>query len=204
MLVAQDLSEHLVYALSHGLVKVAQQVIEKASTSLDLDFPLSCANCQGLTPLSIAALLPSTQCLEMLLSKDVAIDVTDGHGTVNIYMHHKLLTTLPVHIGRTALHWSVIGGRVGSVRSLLKYSSVATLNTLDKQGLTPLLYAVLAGSHDIAAAILKVHYRKDISCTYILLSFAPSTGWGLSRSPPVYHQNNSPLSGLLTWSPRHC
>ena len=77
----QDLSEHLVYALNHGLVKAAQQVIEKAPTSLDLNSPLSCANCQGLTPLTIAALLPSTQCLELLLSKDVAVDATDSHGT---------------------------------------------------------------------------------------------------------------------------
>lgn len=166
----QDLSEHLVYALSHGLVKAAQQVIEKAPISLDLNSPLLCANCQGLTPLTIAALLPSTQCLELLLSKDVAVDVTDSHGTyiTNMYAY---LTTPPVHIGRTALHWSVIGGRLSSVKSLLKYSSGATLNTLDKQGLTPLLYAVLTGSHDITAAILKVHYREAASCAYILPSF---------------------------------
>lgn len=160
MVYVQDLSEHLVYALSHGLVKAAQQVIEKAPTSLDLNSPLSCANCQGLTPLTIAALLPSTQCLELLLSKDVAVDATDSHGTYITNMGpHAYLTTPPVHtcIGRTALHWSVIGGRPSSVKSLLKYSSRATLNALDEQGLTPLLYAVLAGSHDITAAILKVH-----------------------------------------------
>ena len=84
---------------------------------------------------------------------------------------YAYLTPPLVCIGRTALHWSVIGGRPSSVKSLLKYSSRATLNTLDEQGLTPLLYAVLAGSHDITAAILKVHYKKDTSCTYILPSF---------------------------------
>ena len=88
----QDLSEHLVYALSHGLVKAAQQVIEKAPTSLDLNSPLSCANCLGLTPLTIAALLPSTQCLELLLSKDVAVDATDSHGT---YISHILCVLDP-------------------------------------------------------------------------------------------------------------
>ena len=77
----QDLSRHLLYALSHGLVQATQCVIE-ADTNLDLSSPLKCANYQELTPLSIAALLPSTQCLELLLAKDVAVDSTDKHGTI--------------------------------------------------------------------------------------------------------------------------
>ena len=75
----QDLSGHLLYALSHGLVQAVQHVIEEG-TSLDLSSPLQCANCQEFTPLSIAALLPSTLCLELLLTKDVVVDGTDNHG----------------------------------------------------------------------------------------------------------------------------
>ena len=82
----QDLSGHLLYALCHGLVHAAQQVIEASKdTSLDLSSPLQCANYQGLTPLAIAALLPSTQCLELLLAKDVAVDGTDNHGKVSTW-----------------------------------------------------------------------------------------------------------------------
>ena len=76
----QDLSGHLLYALSHGLMQAVQHVME-GDTGLDLSSPLQCANCQEFTPLSIAALLPSTQCLELLLAKDVVVDGTDNHGT---------------------------------------------------------------------------------------------------------------------------
>ena len=90
----QDLSGHLLYALSHGLVQAVGQVIEaSADSSLDLSSPLHCANCQELTPLSIAALLPSTQCLELLLAKDVALDSTDNHGTY----HHACVCAVSVY-----------------------------------------------------------------------------------------------------------
>ena len=90
----QDLSGHLLYALSHGLVQAVGHVIEaSADSSLDLSSPLHCANCQELTPLSIAALLPSTQCLELLLAKDVALDSTDNHGTY----HHAWLCAVSVY-----------------------------------------------------------------------------------------------------------
>ena len=71
-------------------------------------------------------------------------------------MYSNLLSPC-VLLGRTALHWAVLGGRLASVKALLKHSTAAgALSSHDEQGFTPLLCAALAGAPEIAAALLKV------------------------------------------------
>ena len=55
-------------------------LVLQAAPDCDLDAPLPCANSEGLTPLAVAALLPSVQCLELLLSKGAAVSGKDGRG----------------------------------------------------------------------------------------------------------------------------
>lgn len=129
----QDLSRHLLYACAHDLPSGLQLVLS-SGCGLNLDAPLPCTNGQGLSPLAVASLAPTPFCCELLVKAGADINWTD-------------------ELGRTALHWAVLGGQVNSVKVLLKHN--ASTCAADREGFTPLLYAVMVGDHDVAASLLK-------------------------------------------------
>ncbi len=95
---------HLQYACVHGLPEALQLVLSN-SPSIDLNSPIgqSATNEEGLTPLSWTA-LNNGGVAKPLISGGGGLDVRDG-------------------LGRTALHWAVVGGRSASVKTLLKLGS---------------------------------------------------------------------------------
>lgn len=96
----QDLSNHLLHACVHGSPAALQTVLNEPH-NLNLDAPLKCSNKQELTPLSLASLAPSSQTCELLIKSGVGVNSVDN-------------------LGRSALHWAVLGRHVTSVRSLVK------------------------------------------------------------------------------------
>ena len=101
----QDLSQHLLYACARGL-KDAVQLILSSSHDIDLNSPLPLSintdsNEQGLTPLTLAALSDTVVLCTLLVKGGAGVNATDS-------------------LGRSSLHWAVLGGCLGTVNALLK------------------------------------------------------------------------------------
>eukprot|EP00731_Ephydatia_muelleri_P018008 Em0011g48a len=107
----------------------------------DLNKPLHCSNNQELTPLSISALVGSWDCCNLLLQRGADIATVDW-------------------LGRNALHWAIIAAHVDVVRQLIREG--APLDTLDREGFSPLCLAALSGSKEIANLILRQNTIPDM------------------------------------------
>ena len=75
---------------------------------LDLNAPLQCSNKRELTPLSLASLSLSPQVCELLIKSGAGVNFTD-------------------QLGRSALHWAVLGRHLATIRVLLKHGADVSL-----------------------------------------------------------------------------